>query len=282
MNRLRTALAQAMDCSITAMKPCPGGDINQAFQVQLADGRWVFVKYHSAAPADMFATEVRGLAFLAEPQVVRVPKVLHVTENFLVLEWIHSRENAPDFDERLGHGLASLHRAHPSIFGLEVDNYIGRLPQANQAMPTWAEFYRERRLLPQTRLAIEKGRMPERMRQRLDQVLERLPERVGPSEPPARLHGDLWGGNILTDETGSPCLIDPAVYGGHREMDLAMMRLFGGFSPRVFAAYAEAYPLSVGHQERVPLYQLYFLLVHLNLFGGAYLDSVARTLAQVV
>ena len=110
----------------------------------------------------------------------------------------------------------------------------------------------------------------------------RLPQRCGPAEPPARLHGDLWGGNLLTDEHGAPVLIDPAVYGGHREVDLAMMQLFGGFSARVFDAYHEAHPLAPGWRERAPLYQLYPLLVHVNLFGGSYLGGVRRALRQVL
>jgi fructosamine-3-kinase len=109
-----------------------------------------------------------------------------------------------------------------------------------------------------------------------------MEDRVGPPEPPARLHGDLWGGNLLVDERGDPCLIDPAVHGGHRELDLGMMRLFGGFGARVFAAYDEAFALAQGHEERIPLYQLYFLLVHVNLFGGSYVASVERALAAVV
>jgi fructosamine-3-kinase len=119
------------------------------------------------------------------------------------------------------------------------------------------------------------------MRHGFDRLLARLEECVGPPEPPARLHGDLWGGNAMVDEQGMPCLIDPAVYGGHREVDLAMMRLFGGFAPRVFSAYAEAFPLAPGHEERVPLYQLYFLMVHVNLFGGSYVASVEHALARV-
>jgi fructosamine-3-kinase len=120
------------------------------------------------------------------------------------------------------------------------------------------------------------------MRRGFDALFGCLTERVGPDEPPARLHGDLWGGNLHVDEEGRPCLIDPAVYGGHREMDLAMMRLFGGFSPRVFAAYHEAYPLAPGWEDRVPLYQLYPLMVHVNLFGRGYVGSVEGALRQVV
>jgi fructosamine-3-kinase len=120
------------------------------------------------------------------------------------------------------------------------------------------------------------------MQRSFERLFQNLTELVGPDEPPARLHGDLWGGNLHVAEDGAPCLIDPAAYGGHREMDLAMMQLFGGFSPRVFEAYAESYPLGPGHAERVPLYQLYPLLVHVNLFGGSYVAAVERALARCV
>src|SRR5690606_6795024 len=154
--------------------------------------------------------------------------------------------------------------------------------QDNTPAGDWTEFFRERRLLPQVERAIENGRAPAALAQGFDRLFDRLPELVGPAEPPARLHGDLWGGNLHVDERGLPCLIDPAVYGGHREMDLAMMRLFGGFSERVFAAYDEAYPLSPGAKDRVTLYQLYPLLVHVNHFGGSYLASVQQALARYV
>ncbi|HEV8547695.1 MAG TPA: fructosamine kinase family protein, partial [Polyangiaceae bacterium] len=138
------------------------------------------------------------------------------------------------------------------------------------------------RLEPQLRRASDAGRVTAALRRRFEELFARLPELVGPEEPPARLHGDLWGGNLHVDEQGAPCLIDPAAYGGHREVDLAMMRLFGGFSERVFSAYAESFPLAAGHAERTDLYQLYPLLVHVNLFGGGYGASVERALSRYV
>jgi fructosamine-3-kinase len=156
------------------------------------------------------------------------------------------------------------------------------LPQSNAPAPTWAEFYRARRIEPQLRRAADDGVASARMLRDGERLLAVMEERVGPPEPPSRLHGDLWGGNLLVDERGDPCLIDPAVHGGHRELDLAMMHLFGGFGARVFEAYDEAFPLAPGHEQRIPLYQLYFLLVHVNLFGGSYVGSVERALAAVV
>ncbi|MFO7178679.1 MAG: fructosamine kinase family protein [Pseudomonadota bacterium] len=272
---------------ILGAKAVSGGDINEAAVLELDGGPRVFVKWNPRAPAAMFAAEARGLAWLADAKALRIPNVLAVSEpgdaaQFLVLEWIAPGRPGAGFDERLGRGLAALHRAGAPSFGFEQDNFIGSLPQENAPAPTWAEFFALRRLDPQVRRAVDGGRASYSMRRAFERLFARLPDLVGPEEPPARLHGDLWGGNLHVDEDGEPCLIDPAVYGGHREVDLAMMRLFGGFSERVFAAYAEAYPLQPGAEQRVSLYQLYPLLVHLNLFGGSYGASVERALARYV
>lgn len=271
----------ALGSAVVTWDGVSGGDINEAHEAQLADGRRVFVKSNREAPAGMFAAEARGLDWLGQAHALRVPVVIAQGPSFLVLELIQPGRRKPDFDELLGRGLAALHRAGAPSFGLDHDNFIGRLPQANQPLPTWAEFYRERRLLPQFRLAVDGQRASVAMRRGFDRLLARLGEIVGPPEPPARLHGDLWGGNAMVDELGMPSLIDPAAHGGHREIDLAMMRLFGGFGPRVFAAYHEAFPLPPGHEARVPLYQLYFLMVHVNLFGGSYVASVEHALSRV-
>ena len=199
---------------------------------------------------------------------------------FLLLEFIRSARPRPEFDEQLGRGIAALHRAGAPSFGFEQPNFIGRLAQSNQPHDSWAEFYRVERLEPQLEIAARSGHAGAALRRDFERLFARLPELVGDVEAPARLHGDLWGGNLHVDEHGAPCLIDPAVYGGHREVDLAMMRLFGGFSERVFAAYAEAFPLSPGHAERTSLYQLYPLLTHLNLFGKSYASSVQQALAR--
>ena len=275
------AVEAALGSAVVTWEGVSGGDINEAHEARLADGRWVFVKSNREAPVGMFGAEARGLDWLGQPKALRVPEVLAQGPNFLILELIRPGRRKPDFDERLGRGLAALHRAGAPSFGLDHDNFIGRLAQANQPLPTWAEFYRERRLLPQLRLAVDGQRASVAMRRGFERLLSRLEEFVGPPEPPARLHGDLWGGNAMVDEQGLPCLIDPAVHGGHREIDLAMMRLFGGFGPRVFAAYDEAFPLPPGHETRVPLYQLYFLMVHVNLFGGSYVASVEHALSRV-
>lgn len=285
---LQAAIEQALSASIARASPLSGGDINEAFELELSSGSKVFMKTNRTAPASMFPAEAHGLAWLSAARALRIPEVLAVSggregePSFLVLELIEPGRPGRDFEAQLGRGLAALHRSGAPGFGLERDNFIGSLPQRNRAHATWAEFFWSERLEAQLRLAIESGRATARMRDGFSRLAARLPEFVGPPEPPARLHGDLWGGNLHIDESGAPCLIDPAVYGGHREMDLAMMRLFGGFGEGVFRAYAEAYPLAAGHADRAELYQLYPLMVHVNLFGGSYVASVERSLARLV
>lgn len=287
MNALGPALSAALERSfgtgVRSASRLAGGDINDAFAVELGDGRRVFVKANAHAPDGLFRAEARGLDFLRAPRALRVPRVLALSDaapSFLALELLESAPRRAAFDEELGRGLAALHRATPGAFGLDEPNFIGSLPQTNAAHARWSEFYRGERLAPQLELASRRGRASPAMRRGFERLFARLDALVGPDEPPARLHGDLWSGNLHVDETGAPCLIDPAAYGGHREMDLAMMRLFGGFSERVFAAYAEAFPLAPGHAERVPLHQLYPLMVHVNLFGGGYASSVERVLER--
>jgi fructosamine-3-kinase len=285
--RVEASLAAALGSRVVKARPLSGGDINEAYEAGLADGRTVFVKCNASAPNDMFVAEAHGLRWLGEAKALRVPAVLaasgadHLTP-FLALELVRSAPRVPDFDERLGQGLAALHRHGAQAFGLDHDNYVGRLPQKNTFGAAWPEFYRVRRLGPQLRAAADAGLAPLRLRRDFDRLFTELDHLCGPPEPPARLHGDLWGGNLMTDERGEPCLIDPAVYGGHREIDLAMMKLFGGFGPDVFAAYKEAYPLADGYRERVALYQLYPLMVHVNLFGGGYVPQVQAALARLV
>jgi fructosamine-3-kinase len=284
---LSSAVAAKLGTPVASASPLSGGDINRAFRVTLTDGQTVFVKANERLEPRVFQVEARGLHWLREPGALRIPEVLAVADDasrigYLVLELLESTRPRADFDEHLGRGLALVHGSHATGFGLDHDNFIGSLPQDNTPAPTWPEFFRERRLLPQFERAARAGRLSSTAVRLFQRLLDRLDALVGEDEPPARLHGDLWGGNLHVGPQGEPCLIDPACYGGHREVDLAMMRLFGGFSERVFAAYDEAHPLQDGHQQRVPLYQLYPLLVHVNLFGGGYAGSVERALGTLV
>jgi fructosamine-3-kinase len=286
--RLAKEVADAIGRSIVSSRAVAGGDINLAFEVRLEGGKRVFVKSHPDAPRAMFPAEAKGLAWLGEARALRVPEVLAVSEtnsvgpSFLALEYIEPGRRGPAFDETLGSGLATLHRFGAPSFGLDHDNFIGSLPQSNGDRPGWPAFYREQRLEAQLRRAVDRHLIDDQLRRDFNRLFERLGSMVGPDEPPSRLHGDLWGGNLHVDDRGQPCLVDPAVYGGHREIDLAMMRLFGGFAARVFDSYDEAWPLADGHEGRIPLYQLYPLLVHLNLFGRGYAGQVERALRAVL
>ena len=276
---LRRALGEALGAAVVESQAVGGGDINLAVRARLSDGRDVFVKHGSRDPA-MYPAEAAGLRWLGEADALPLPEALAVSSDFLALQWVPRGAGSPS--EAVGHGLARLHRAGSAdgCFGLDHANFIGSLPQDNTPAGDWAEFYRDRRLVPQIRRA--DALLGCTLRHDLDRLLERLPDRVGPSEPPARLHGDLWGGNLLVDQRGDPWLIDPAAHAGHREVDLAMMLLFGGFDDRVFSAYHEVYPLERGWRARVPLYQLYYLLVHVNLFGAGYVPRVQGAVRAVL
>ncbi|HUH04793.1 MAG TPA: fructosamine kinase family protein [Kofleriaceae bacterium] len=280
---MQRAVGEALGSVVVDARSIGGGCINEAAACTLADGRRVFVKHNPGADPRMFPAEARGLAWLAEPGALRVPTVLAVSDpdadvSFIALELLEPGRPAADHDVALGRGLATLHRAAPPCFGLDHDNFLATLEQSNTASQDWPTFYAEQRLAPQVRLAVDHGHAPHSWLRDFDRLCQRLPELAGPPEPPARLHGDLWSGNLHRDPRGAPALIDPAVYGGHREIDLAMLTLFGSPGPRVFAAYHDIYPLDPAYPDRVGLYQLYPLLAHVNLFGASYVPQVAAAL----
>ncbi len=259
-----------------------GGDINQGFLAETDDRRSAFVKTRSGAEADEYEAEADGLRWLGEGEV-RVPEVLAIGSEpaFLALEWVEPGRIDEDGAEQLGRGLARLHRLgapeHGWLPGGRDSQRIGSLALPTAPGTTWAEFYAGQRLLPLARMAVDGGALGIGGLRAIEAVATKIKELAGPPEPPARLHGDLWSGNVHADRRGRAWLIDPSAHGGHREMDLAMLRLFG--SPRadaVFAAYEEDAPLSGGHAERVALWQLQPLLVHAVLFGGSYGASAER------
>jgi fructosamine-3-kinase len=243
----------------------------------------------------MFLREAEGLRALAATGIFRIPEIISVSEDALVIERIIPGARMPGFAEDFGRRLARLHRVSGKTCGNPHDNFIGATPQRNDPLTTswdeavadngsgWAAFYLERRLRYQVDLAARNGHGSEAARL-LDRAEARIMDLLGASiETPGLLHGDLWTGNFLVDERGEPCLIDPAVYYGHREAELAMTRLFGGFEPAFYGAYEEAWPLQPGHAERLPIYQLYHVLNHLNLFGGGYHGqamSILKSLAR--
>ena len=288
---LRDALADRLGGPVEGGQPVYGGDINHAAQIAVNGTRY-FVKWSREAPAAMFPAEADGLRRLAEAGEIRVPAVIALGDAgdgcpaFLALEWIETDGSGRAHDatmEEFGVRLAALHRHTASQHGLERDNFLGRLPQPNTPDPAWSVFYRDQRIRPQMALARERGLLPKRREDLLTRLMERLPDLLDDTAlQPALLHGDLWGGNYLIDDRGEAVLIDPAVYYGHREMDLAMSALFGGFSQRFYDAYAAAYPLDPGYEDRQPLYQLYYILAHLNLFGESYGGRVDALAARYV
>jgi fructosamine-3-kinase len=261
----------------TDVRPVGGGDINQAFHVTLADGRDAFVKTRADVSPGEYAAEAAGLAWLAEPGALRTPPVLLLDDGFLALAWVQPGRLDAAGAEELGRGLAATHAAGAAGFGDPTgSSRFGSLRLANEPTVDWPSFYAQRRLLPLARLARERNALSYAGVQAVERVCERIEDLAGPAEPPARLHGDLWSGNVMADVAGRPWLIDPSAYGGHREVDLAMLRLFGAPSDRIFEAYAELTPLAAGWQERVELYQLLPLLVHALLFGGSYRAAAER------
>jgi fructosamine-3-kinase len=255
-------LRSALDREVLSLRPVAGGDLNDAYEAQLAGGERVFVKTRAGAAPGEFATEAEGLRWLAEPGAVRVAEVLAVGDDWLALRWIERGRLDAAGEEELGRGLAMLHRAGAPAFGGSGALRLGPLELPNHPSSDWPSFYAERRLAP---LAGRAG-----LRDVVSRVCARIDAIAGSPEPPSRLHGDLWSGNVLAGTDGRPWLIDPAPYGGHREVDLAMLALFGTPSPRTLAAYDEVWPRADGHEERLALYQLFPLLVHAVLFGGGY------------
>jgi fructosamine-3-kinase len=235
-----------------------------------------------------YAAEAEGLRWLAEPGGVRPPRVLDLDDRYLALEWISPGHLDATGAEELGRGLASTHLAGAPRFGAPEESAaassagFGSLRLSNEPTDDWPTFYAERRLRPLARIAREGGALRASAIGAVERVCERIAELTGPPEPPARLHGDLWSGNVMADEDGRAWLIDPSAYGGDREVDLAMLRLFGAPSERVFSAYEELAPLAEGWEERVDLYQLLPLLVHALLFGGSYGAAVERVVRRYV
>ena len=262
-----------------------GGDVNMAAQVFSSEGvffvKWNHVNPDSTETIDAFEAEARGLNLLRQTDALYVPPVIgygqQLDKSYLILDYIDSGQPCPNYWETLGQSLAVLHSHTQPQFGLNFANYIGSLPQTNTPTTNGINFFFEHRLLPQAGMAFYKGLLPKTAYDALFRLRDRLPDLI-PNERPALLHGDLWSGNVLVTEQGQPALIDPAVYYGFREADLAHTRLFGGFDQRFYDAYDEAFPLHDGFDERVAIYNLYPLLVHVNLFGSGYVSGVERVL----
>jgi fructosamine-3-kinase len=257
-----------------------GGSINRTERLDTSLGSFV-LKSNAAAPPGFFQAEADGLRAIASSGTsLLIPRVVACGDDdapFLLLDDLGHGSRTRHFDEGLGRGLAQLHRASTARFGFARDNFCGTTPQPNPWTDRWVDFYAASRLGFQARLARDAGRLSSRESAALDRLIAKLGDWIDePPEGPALIHGDLWSGNVHVTAAGAPAIIDPAVSYAHREAELGMMTLFGGFSSRVFAAYNEAFPLEPGWQDRNALYQLYHLLNHLNLFGDGYKGGVTR------
>lgn len=257
-----------------------GGCINNAVRLLSGEGDF-FLKWNEQAAEGMFAAEAEGLRILRESGSLCIPEVLGEGKvedrEFLLLEFINSHAPSSAYWEDLGQSLAQLHSQTREKYGLEQDNFIGRLPQNNEQNESWVDFFIQKRLQVQLGLAVYKELVGASFAERFKALYPKLPDLL-PEEQPSLLHGDLWSGNVMVGAEGQPCLIDPAVYYGHREAELAFTELFGGFDARFYAAYQEAKPLVPGYAERKDIYNIYPLMVHVNMFGTSYLSGVERTL----
>ena len=265
--------------SAVHVRPVSGGCISPAARVEAA-GRSVFVKSAApSAPSDLFEAEADGLALLRAAQTVHVPEVLAVSADALVLEWLEPGAATPDAWRILGSQLAVLHRVTAAGCGLDRDNYIGPLQQANGWVEEWPVFFRERRIVPGLERVLHGGAFDARGRRELHALVDALPDLLGDvvDEGASLLHGDLWSGNAIPLAAGDIALVDPACYYGHREVDLAMAELFGGFPAVFFDAYEESWPTRApGRAQRRSAYRVYYLLVHVNLFGRGYVERTLQ------
>ncbi len=269
--------------TIENITPVGGGDINEAYLLVTNKGKF-FVKLNIASRYPlMFEKEAKGLELLKNAEEINVPEVICYgdtkNQSWLLLNYIESSKQIPGYWEDFGKSLARLHKNTADYFGLDHDNYIGSLPQSNKQQTSWTTFFIEERLNRQLKMARNQGEISRETIYAFERLYKRLDE-IFPEEPPALLHGDLWSGNYMTGNDGKACLIDPAVYYGHREMDLGMSKLFGGFSQQLYLSYHEEFPLEKGWENRVDICNLYPLMVHVNLFGGGYVNSVKNILKR--
>lgn len=273
---------------VTERSASGGGCINQCSRVCLSDGTTVFVKENTSAIEGLFRKEAQGLSALKTqggPAVPAVPAVIWTgsdsARQILILEYIESSSKPRGFFYRFGAELSRLHRGEAQArFGFDDDNHIGSSVQHNPWTATWVDFFTNARLVPQVKTAVRKGRIGGSLARGMETLYAKLPSLLPEPEHPSLIHGDLWGGNYLCGPGGQPVLIDPAVSYSHREAELAMTRLFGGFPAEFYSAYNEEDPLEPGYRDREDLYNLYHVLNHLNIFGESYIGGVISVLKK--
>jgi len=273
--KIKARIEEKLNSKIKSLSSLSGGCISDAFKVTTDNGSNFFLKYNSCASNDMFIKEANGLKELAKANAIRIPEVLSFQEDYILLEFILTGHRTKNFFEEFGRRFAELHKFIFESYGFYEDNYIGSNPQKNipneKEKSSWVTFYFNKRILFQLQLAEGLGNSTPELRKGISKLENKIQEIIGNTqEKPSLLHGDLWGGNYMVDENGNAVLIDPAVYYGHREADLGMTKLFGGFSSEFYRAYNETFPLEDGYEYREKIYKLYHVLNHLNLFGGGY------------
>jgi fructosamine-3-kinase len=273
---LSTHLSETLNLEIKKSNSISGGSINRAAKISTNRGD-LFLKWNNSAPDDFFEKEADGLKRLdSAGTALRIPKVISSGKpgndrpGYLLMEFIEEGRSGDSYE--FGRNLSKMHQTNAEQFGLEVDNYIGSLPQSNSHHDNWINFFVQERINPQIQMAVDSGKLSSGIFQNWERLSAKLDE-IFPSVKPSLLHGDLWGGNYLFNSEGKAVLIDPAVYYGHPEMDLAFTKMFGGFSGDFYEGYESETPLAPGFSKRVPIYNLYPLLVHVNLFGGHYISQ---------
>jgi fructosamine-3-kinase len=273
---LSTHLSETLNLDIKNSKSVSGGSINRAAKISTNRGD-LFLKWNNSAPDDFFEKEADGLKRLdSAGTALRIPKVISSGKpgndrpGYLLMEFIEEGRSGDSYE--FGRNLSKMHQPNAEQFGLEVDNYIGSLPQSNSHHDNWINFFVQERINPQIQMAVDSGKLSSGIFQNWERLASKLDE-IFPSAKPSLLHGDLWGGNYLFNSEGKAVLIDPAVYYGHPEMDMAFTKMFGGFSEDFYEGYESETPLMPGFSKRVPIYNLYPLLVHVNLFGGHYISQ---------
>ena len=283
MNSTWQSAAEAeLGVTFQQMSQLGGGDFASSYKVTAGDGSVLFAKSHRNPPAGFFTTEAAGLTWLRESGAVNIPEVLGVSDDppFLLLSWVDVGHGNNTTEAALGRQLAALHATRQSQFGRSDNATTGSLAVPNQCCDSWIEFYATQRLLPLIERAAARDVFNAKERGALENIAANLGQYNVPDEPPALLHGDLWAGNRLVDQHGQSWLIDPAAHCGHREFELGMMNLFGGFGDDCFAAYHETYPVEPGFNERLSLHQLAPLVVHAIKFGGSYVGAVRKVIKR--
>ncbi|WP_303316042.1 fructosamine kinase family protein [Flavivirga abyssicola] len=282
-NDLKSLLSKILNESITKVSPVHGGDISKAFKIETSNNAYFLKSNNVSNASNMFQIEAYGLQVIRKTNTIKTPKVLacDTFQNvaFLLMEFIDSKSPSSVDYKNLGYQLAQLHQCTSDSFGLDQDNFIGSLPQSNRQNTTWVDFYTTERLLPQLELAKQKQLLSKNECPSIQNIKSTL-ESLFTNIKPALLHGDLWSGNYLISKDGTPYLIDPAIYYGHHEVDIAMTKLFGGFDTSFYETYSSLFKNDENTSTRIEIYQLYYLLVHLNLFGRSYYGSVSSILKK--